>query len=43
VDVLGVPRPVDLGDRPGEGDFDRGAYELPDRLFASDMGEIPEF
>lgn len=43
VDLLGVPRPTDLGERPGDGDFDRGAYELPDRLFASDMGEIPEF
>ncbi len=34
VDILGRWRPTDLGPDHGSGDFDRGAYELPDRIFA---------
>ena len=33
-DLLGWVRPVDLGPDHGDGDFDRGAYELGDRIFA---------
>ncbi|RYD16220.1 MAG: hypothetical protein EOP90_05360 [Lysobacteraceae bacterium] len=33
-DLLGRERPTDLGPDHGEGDFDRGAYELGDRIFA---------
>lgn len=34
VDLLGRERPTDLAPDHGEGDFDRGAYELGDRIFA---------
>ncbi|HKP67309.1 MAG TPA: hypothetical protein VJX31_11830, partial [Casimicrobiaceae bacterium] len=34
VDLLGRLRPADLGEDNGAGDFDRGAYELPDLIFA---------
>ena len=33
-DLLGRERPSDLGPDHGDGDFDRGAYELGDRIFA---------
>jgi hypothetical protein len=33
-DLLGRERPTDLGADHGEGDFDRGAYELSDRIFS---------
>ncbi len=41
VDILGQSRPADLGD--ANGIHDRGAYELPDRIFTSDMGKPPPF
>lgn len=34
-DLIGVLRAVDLGPAGGGGDFDRGAYELDDRIFAN--------
>ncbi len=37
VDILGEPRPVDLGYDNGDGNFDRGAYELSDLIFADDF------
>jgi hypothetical protein len=43
VDILGVPRPTDLGPDVGAGDFDRGAFELGDLIFAHDFGEPPPF
>lgn len=43
VDILGVARPADLGPDAGAGDFDRGAYELGDLIFADDFGEPPPF
>lgn len=33
-DLIGRARPVDLGADHGDGDFDRGAYELGDLIFA---------
>jgi len=43
VDILGRARPADLGNVYANGIHDRGAFELPDRIFASDMGEPPPF
>lgn len=43
VDILGVARPADLGPDAGAGDFDRGAYELGDLIFAHDFGEPSPF
>ncbi len=40
VDILGRLRPADLGGDQGTGIFDRGAYELPDLIFA-DGFEVP--
>lgn len=40
-DLLGHQRPTDLGTDHGDGDFDRGPYELGDRIFA-DGFESPE-
>ena len=40
VDLLGRLRPADLGGVAGTGIFDRGAYELPDLIFA-DGFELP--
>jgi hypothetical protein len=34
VDLLGRIRPADVGGDEGAGIFDRGAYELPDEIFA---------
>ena len=38
IDLLGRLRPTDLGEDHGDGDFDRGAYELPDLIFADGFG-----
>lgn len=42
-DLLGRERPTDLGADHGDGDFDRGAHELGDRIFADgfDAGAPP--
>src|SRR5690606_1144034 len=40
-DLLGRARPVDLAPDAGEGDFDRGAWELPDRIFADGFEGVP--
>lgn len=42
-DLVGRQRPSDLGADHGDGDFDRGAYELSDRIFADgfDGSESP--
>lgn len=40
-DLLGRERPTDLGADHGDGDFDRGAYELSDRIFADGFDGSP--
>ena len=42
VDLLGRLRPADLGEDNGDGDFDRGAYELPDLIFADGFDVLPD-